>query len=44
MNIEEKDIIVLSDDNHYMVVKKVNINNIKIKEILNFYSKMEMNL
>lgn len=28
MNIEEKDIIVLSDDNHYIVVKKVNINNI----------------
>lgn len=28
MNIEEKDIIILSDDNHYIVVKKVNIDNI----------------
>ena len=28
MNINEKDIIVLSDDNHYSVVKKATIDNI----------------
>lgn len=28
MNINEKDIIVLSDDNHYIVVKKATIDNI----------------
>ena len=28
MNIDEKDIIILSDNNHYIVVKKVNLNNI----------------
>lgn len=28
MNIDEKDIIVLSDDNHYIVVKKATIDNI----------------
>ena len=28
MNINEKDIIILSDDNQYIVVKKANIDNI----------------
>jgi len=37
MNIEEKDIIVLSDDNQYVVIKKVNINNI------NFYYVSDIN-
>lgn len=28
MNINEKDIIILNDDNHYIVVKKAVLNNI----------------
>lgn len=28
MNINEKDIIILNDDNHYIVVKKTVLNNI----------------
>ena len=28
MNINEKDIIILNDDNHYIVVKKATINDI----------------
>lgn len=29
MNINEKDIIVLSDDNHYIVIKKIDYENKK---------------
>lgn len=42
MNINEKDIIVLSDDNHYIVVKKIDYENKKYYYISDINNKENM--